>query len=136
MAMLVLIFLGCAKDTPPPPPGTAHVKSKARAGWGSESDNSALFMPSKEQAEERMKRLNPFLTLEEEKTFGTKSREVLTDMRLSAIFNSAKGAYAIVDGKVLKINDKIYGKVVLEINRNNVVLKDASREYVINLVGI
>ena len=134
--LLVLTFLGCAKDTPPPPPGVAHQKEKhdRKAAVARENNGSdALSVSVNGEKIDKTNRSNPFLTLEEEKAFGAKSREALTASRLSAVFSSVHGAYAIVDGKVIKVNDRIHGKEVVEINRNNVVLRDASREYIITL---
>jgi len=140
--LLVLTILGCTKDVPPPPPGLALQKQREKerekneAKAAQEEASGIGASAAEELSKDRtgnMKRSNPFLTLEEEKAFGAKNREVLTNIILSAIFSAAKGAYAIVDGKVLKLNDRIYGKTVVEINRNNVVLRDASREYMVNL---
>ena len=133
--LLVLTFFGCMKDTPPPPPGVAHQKVKHLQKDVAEkvSESSVSVVSTNGEKIGKTNRSNPFLTLEEEKTFGEKSREVLTASKLSAVFSSIKGSYAIVDGKVLKVSDRLYGKEVVEINRDNVVLKDASREYIITL---
>jgi hypothetical protein len=133
--LLVLTFLGCAKDTPPPPPGVAHQKTKQGQKAAEEKENNTDTSNASVNGEkiDKINRSNPFLTVEEEKTFGAKSREALTTSRISGIFSSVNGAYAIVDGKVLKVSDRIYGKEVVEINHDNVVLKDSSREYIITL---
>ena len=135
--LLILIFFGCAKDTPPPAPKVPHQKFKdgKKTAAKKENDSAGPAAAASGQKIDSAKRSNPFLTLDEEKTFGSKNREVLTALKLSAIFSSAKGAYAIIDGKVLKVHDRIDGKEVAEINRNNVVLKSASREYTVNLQG-
>ena len=133
--LLVLTFLGCAKDTPPPSPGAMlrNKKDVTKAAREKKYQDGAQDMAPDEPQAVGMNRANPFLTVEEEKAFGKNSREVLTNLKLSAIFNSAKNSYAIVDGKIVKINDKIYDKEVVEINRDNVILKDAGREYIVNL---
>jgi len=132
--LLVLAFVGCAKDTPPPPPGKMGMKHNVTKATQEKLEKvdakSAVFSDPKEDS---IRRVNPFLTIEEERTFGENSREVLANARLSAIFTAAKNAYAIIDGKILKLHDKIYNKEVVEINRNNVILRDASREYIVNL---
>lgn len=78
---------------------------------------------------------NPFLTVAEARALGVSHREVLTGAKLSAIFYSPKGSYAILNGAVIKRGDMFGGKKVLGIGKNSVLLRDGIGEYIVTLVN-
>ena len=124
--IFILLLSGCGGKEAPVP-GPESVPEQTAVDAEPEKEISVLLPEDK--------RMNPFLTIEEEKVFGEKAREVLKDMKLSAVFNSARGSYAVINGQVVAQDDTIAGKTVLMINKDSVVLKDATREYVVNIQG-
>jgi len=79
-------------------------------------------------------RVNPFLTLAEEKSFGAAAgREVLTSVNVTAIAYSHGSSYAVLNGAIVKEGDTFDGKQIMQINKDNVILKDSSHEYIVNL---
>jgi hypothetical protein len=68
-------------------------------------------------------RVNPFLTMEEERAFGAAAgREVLTNVKLTAIAYSDKNSYAVLNGSVVKEGDIFNRKKVFQINNDSVIL--------------
>lgn len=91
----------------------------------------------KTEQEEPPGRLNPFLSLDEEQYFSsTQGRLMLNDAEVTAIFYSPPESKAIINGYVVKKNDMFEGKEVLEINPEDVVLKDAQGEYIVRMKKI
>lgn len=84
---------------------------------------------------QKQARLNPFLTEKEEAAFkDIDEREVINYLNLSAIFySSSKESKAIIDGRIYKVGDVLDNKKIVEINPEEIVLKDASREYVLKI---
>ncbi|MDD5669745.1 MAG: hypothetical protein PHE58_06955 [Candidatus Omnitrophica bacterium] len=91
----------------------------------------------KTEAEEPAGRINPFLSLDEEEYFSsTQGRLMLNNAEVTAIFYSPPDSKAIINGYVVKKNDMFEGKEVLEINPEDVVLKDAQGEYIVRMRNI
>lgn len=79
-------------------------------------------------------RVNPFLTAEEEELFKDLGKAVPIDyLNLSAIFYSPGASKVIINGYVLEVNNNIDGKKVIDIQPDEVILKDSEGEYVVRL---
>ena len=76
---------------------------------------------------------NPFLSLTECASFLQGGEETLEGVSLSAVFCSGDNSYAVINGRILKINDVIDGRKVVEIRPDAVVLKDIQKRYIVYL---
>jgi hypothetical protein len=139
MCALLLTLNGCSgcnganepvpENTPLPLEGNREAKEKA---LGKVKVGTTDFSVAKDAASLASRgKVNPFLTLEEEKSFAFSGREVLSDIKLSAIFYSDKDSYAIMDGFIVREGDMFGAKSVVKIEKNAVILKDAVSEYVV-----
>jgi len=78
--------------------------------------------------------LNPFLTQEERQMFREKSKyEELIGPELSAILYSPGDSKAVIDGKIVKEGDMIYGKKVIGITQEAVILTDFQHKFILKL---
>ncbi|MBU4305086.1 MAG: general secretion pathway protein GspB [Candidatus Omnitrophica bacterium] len=76
---------------------------------------------------------NPFLSLAETVRFLQGDEETWEGVSLSAVFYSGDNSYAVINGRIVKINDVIDGKKVVEIRPDAVVLKDIEKRYIVYL---
>lgn len=86
---------------------------------------------------------NPFLSWEEEQALlnpqasvnQTKKVVVLDSLKISAIFCSPVPAqsYAIVDGRIVRENDEIANKKIVQIKEEEIILTDKNAEYIVRL---
>lgn len=79
---------------------------------------------------------NPFLTGDELRKFKNTGFEEETYLSLSGIFYSSipSSSYAIINGRVLRVNDVVDNKKVVEISSEQVVLEDfQNKRYVLGL---
>ena len=112
-----------AKANPTEETNMPFLKSKAISSQEHEAVSSSS----------NSKRTNPFLSEEEEKTFG---KSILIDyLLLSAILYSSfsSNSRAIINGQILKIGNYIDNKEVVKIEPEEVILKDDQNEYCVRL---
>lgn len=86
--------------------------------------------------ENNTERLNPFLTKEEERLFrSSKPRIPINHLNLTAIFYSPdnKKSRIVIDGRILKKNQVVDNKEIIEIQPEVVILKDSQGEYIMRL---
>lgn len=79
---------------------------------------------------------NPFLTGDELREFRNMGYEEDTYLSLSGIFYSEipDSSYAIINGRVLRVNDVVENKKVIEISPEQVILEDfQNKKYVLSL---
>lgn len=77
---------------------------------------------------------NPFLTEEEERTFADFGNRIPIDyLTISAILYSPSASRAIINGQILKKDDTIDNKEIIEIQPEAVILKDSQSEYIVKL---
>jgi len=55
------------------------------------------------------------------------------DLALSGIMPDKQDPYAIINGEVVKLGDKVAGMTVIEINENNVVLDENGQRHTLEL---
>ena len=77
---------------------------------------------------------NPFLTEEEERTFADLGNRIPIDyLTISAILYSPSASRTIINGQILKKDDTIDNKEIIEIQPEAVILKDSQSEYIVRL---
>ena len=128
-AVLFLFFvMGCSGAGQEVPAGVSLPGQKSIEAKVEKNQNTVLEQSIVQKV--YSDRLNPFLTLEEERSLGKADREILVGAKVSGICFSGKNSYAIVNGAILKEKDMYKGKEVVAINKNNVILKDQAGEYI------
>lgn len=86
---------------------------------------------------------NPFLSWEEEQALlkpkgsdiQTKKVIILDSLKISAIFYSpvSSQSTAIVDGRIVRENDEIANKKIIQIKAEEIILEDKNAEYIVRL---
>ncbi len=84
---------------------------------------------------ERRVDINPFLTKEEEKKFGSLYYDKELGLKLSAIFYSPGHSRAVINGYILKEGDFIDNKKVKEIKPDKVILEIRKATYTLGWVS-
>jgi hypothetical protein len=79
---------------------------------------------------------DPFLSMEEQGLKVSEELEKINEPKLSAIIYSPEHKLAIIEGKILKVGDKVDSKEIVEIKPEGVVLKEAGKLYLLKLEDV
>ncbi len=132
--LITLLFFGCEKQ------------EEIKIIKGSETsvlESGGLFKEEGQKAQievvagsEEASTHNPFLTAEEEKATASDSGKFIPidDLDVSAIiYSSSLSSRAVVDGRIIKIGDKIDDKEVVDITPEAVILENTQGRYIAKL---
>ena len=107
------------------------------------NQNASPETPAALEPKKTAMKKNPFLSWEEEQALlnpqasanQTKKVVVLDSLKISAIFYSpiSSQSYAIVDGRIVRENDEIANKKIVQIKAEEIILEDKSAEYIVRL---
>jgi len=96
------------------------------------ADTAKTEKPGPETGPLREETPNPFLTREEREALKKQGTlPVLDYLTVSAIMYSPGGRRAVIDGRIVEEGDSIDGKEIVRIEAEQVVCRDAFREYII-----